>query len=252
MGGRWRNVGYWWNNPDGGKTETTRPETFPSTTFSTTNPTLCGQGQNPGLRGVRQATNCFRHGPTIHVIDWVVRIQIFFIQELWDARITCYHESALHYTFHSAVRRAYRRPFLLVDVGTPVASWPSARTPRSSVPVSSVTLANFALMKYYVILNCLMSAAEKLLFSNFKCTKYVNKTTQFRKYPKSVIASGNISTEIGISINSNLHLKFIELVHWNSQICSDAGVLSKSVTDISTAVARQRSTPSYAKNNKFH
>lgn len=78
IGGRWRNVGYWWNNPDGGKTETTRPETFPSTTFSTTNPTLCGQGQNPGLRGVRQATNCFRHGPTIHVIDWVVRIQIFF------------------------------------------------------------------------------------------------------------------------------------------------------------------------------
>jgi len=165
-----------------------------------------------------------------------------------------YHEAALQCTFHSAVRRAYRRPFLLVDVGILVASWPSARTPRSSVPVSSVTLANFALTKYYVILNCPMSAAEKFLFFfDFKFTKYVNKTTQFRKYSKSVIASGNVSTEIWISINSNLHLKFIELAHWNSQVCSDAGVLSKSVfSNISAAVARQQSTPSYAKKNKFH
>lgn len=38
----------------------------------------------------------------------------FFIQELWDARMTRYHEAALQYTFHGAVRRAYRRPFLLV------------------------------------------------------------------------------------------------------------------------------------------
>lgn len=77
IGDKWRNVGYWWNNPDGRKTESTRRETFPSTTFSTTNPTLCGQGQNPGLRGGRQATNCLRHGTAIYIIDWVVRIQIF-------------------------------------------------------------------------------------------------------------------------------------------------------------------------------
>jgi hypothetical protein len=40
----------------------TRGKTFPSSTLSTTNPTLTDPGSNPGLRGGRLAANRLSHG----------------------------------------------------------------------------------------------------------------------------------------------------------------------------------------------
>jgi hypothetical protein len=44
-----------------GKNRSTRGETCPNATLSTTNPTWTEPGSNPGLRGERPATNCLSH-----------------------------------------------------------------------------------------------------------------------------------------------------------------------------------------------
>jgi hypothetical protein len=45
-----------------GENHSTRGETCPSVTLSTTNPTWTDPGSNPGLRGERPATNRLSHG----------------------------------------------------------------------------------------------------------------------------------------------------------------------------------------------
>jgi hypothetical protein len=50
-----------WNETDR-ENRSTRGETCPSATFSTTNPKLTDPGSNPGLRGVRPATSSLSHG----------------------------------------------------------------------------------------------------------------------------------------------------------------------------------------------
>jgi hypothetical protein len=45
-----------------GENRSTRGETCPSATLSTTNPTRTDAGPNPGLRGERPATNRLSHG----------------------------------------------------------------------------------------------------------------------------------------------------------------------------------------------
>jgi hypothetical protein len=48
-----------------GENRSTRGETCPSTTLSTTNPTWTDPGSNPGLRGERSATNRLSHGTAL-------------------------------------------------------------------------------------------------------------------------------------------------------------------------------------------
>jgi hypothetical protein len=45
-----------------GENRSTRRETCPSATLSTTNPTWTDSGSNPGLRGEKPATNRLSHG----------------------------------------------------------------------------------------------------------------------------------------------------------------------------------------------
>jgi hypothetical protein len=45
-----------------GENRSTRGETCPSVTLSTTNPTWTDPGSNPGLRGERPAINRLNHG----------------------------------------------------------------------------------------------------------------------------------------------------------------------------------------------
>jgi hypothetical protein len=48
-----------------GENRSTRGETCPSATLSTTNPTWTNPGSNPGLRGGRPAANRLSHGTVI-------------------------------------------------------------------------------------------------------------------------------------------------------------------------------------------
>jgi hypothetical protein len=58
-----------WYEIDRGK-PTTRRNTCPSATLSTTNLTWTDPGSNPGLRGGRPATNRLSHGTTLAGIVW--------------------------------------------------------------------------------------------------------------------------------------------------------------------------------------
>jgi hypothetical protein len=52
-----------------GENRSTRGETCPSATLSTTNPTWTDPGSNPGFRGDRPATNRLSHIAVTHVLD---------------------------------------------------------------------------------------------------------------------------------------------------------------------------------------
>jgi hypothetical protein len=51
-----------------GENRRTLRKTCPSATLSTTNPTWIDQGANPGLRGVRPATNDLCHGTALDTV----------------------------------------------------------------------------------------------------------------------------------------------------------------------------------------
>jgi hypothetical protein len=55
---------YWKNGTNREKTEELGKKTCPSADLSTTNPKWTDPGENPDLRGERQATNHLSHGTT--------------------------------------------------------------------------------------------------------------------------------------------------------------------------------------------
>jgi hypothetical protein len=162
---RWRNMGCWWNGTDRGKPNSSE-RSLPQ--------------RDSCLYKSQMLWNVIEHRPLrweagdllpepCHVIDWVVRTPppppSFYPRTPGrenDALTTRLHY-IMCFTAPSAAHIGVSFRWL-PDVGTPVASWSSARTPRSCVPVSSANIANFALRIHNVSLNCLMSAAEQILF----------------------------------------------------------------------------------------
>lgn len=110
---RWRNMGCWWNGTDRGN-QIRLNEAYPNATLVTTNPRCSGMWLNTGLCGGRQATYCLNHA-TLLIELWGSEVSSEFLSKnsrTRERRVK--HEAALHYVFHSAVRRAYRCVFPLV------------------------------------------------------------------------------------------------------------------------------------------